>query len=103
MSWRRKIAAGPPIAIRLARRAIYRNQDADLRAALEYETYSQNICRETEDAKEGIKAFVEKARRRYFAAVSFAVRHRADRVRHFEAAPAGRPIRKRGRTPFPLL
>jgi 2-(1,2-epoxy-1,2-dihydrophenyl)acetyl-CoA isomerase len=55
-----RIAAGPPIAIRLARRAIYRNQDADLKVALEYETYAQNICRETEDAKEGIKAFVEK-------------------------------------------
>jgi 2-(1,2-epoxy-1,2-dihydrophenyl)acetyl-CoA isomerase len=56
----RKIAAGPPIAIRLAKRAIYHNQDVDLRAALEYETYAQNLCRETEDAKEGVKAFVEK-------------------------------------------
>jgi 2-(1,2-epoxy-1,2-dihydrophenyl)acetyl-CoA isomerase len=55
-----KIAGGPPIAIRLAKRGIYHNQDADLRSALEYETYAQNICRETEDAKEGIKAFVEK-------------------------------------------
>jgi 2-(1,2-epoxy-1,2-dihydrophenyl)acetyl-CoA isomerase len=56
----RKIAAGPPIAIRLAKRALYHNQECDLRAALEYETYAQNICRETEDASEGIKAFVEK-------------------------------------------
>lgn len=54
------IAAGPPVAIRLAKRALYHNQDVDLRAALEYETYAQNICYETEDAKEGIKAFVEK-------------------------------------------
>jgi 2-(1,2-epoxy-1,2-dihydrophenyl)acetyl-CoA isomerase len=55
-----RIAAGPPIAIRLARRGIYRNSEADLKSALEYETLSQSICRETEDAKEGIKAFVEK-------------------------------------------
>jgi enoyl-CoA hydratase/carnithine racemase len=55
-----KIAAGPPIAIRLAKRAIYHNQEVDLRAALEYETYAQNLCRETEDAKEGVKAFMEK-------------------------------------------
>lgn len=55
-----KIAAGPPIAIRLAKRALYHSQEVDLRAALEYETYAQNLCRETDDAREGIKAFVEK-------------------------------------------
>jgi len=56
----RKIAAGPPIAIRLAKRALYHAEGADLRAALEFETFAQNICSETEDAKEGIRAFVEK-------------------------------------------
>jgi enoyl-CoA hydratase/carnithine racemase len=55
-----KIAQGPPIAIRLARRALYRNQDADLKSALEFETFAQNICSETQDAREGIAAFVEK-------------------------------------------
>ena len=56
----RKIAAGPPVAIRLARRALYRNAEADLREALEYETFAQNACLETEDAREGIRAFVDK-------------------------------------------
>ena len=55
-----RIAAGPPIAIRLARRALYHNQDVDLKSALEFETFAQNICFETEDAREGIRAFVEK-------------------------------------------
>ncbi len=55
-----KIAAGPPIAIRLARRALYRSQDADLRSSLEFETFAQNICSETDDAREGIRAFVDK-------------------------------------------
>jgi 2-(1,2-epoxy-1,2-dihydrophenyl)acetyl-CoA isomerase len=55
-----EIAAGPPIAIRLARRAMYRNADSNLREALEYETFAQNLCRETEDSKEGVRAFVEK-------------------------------------------
>lgn len=54
------IAAGPPIAIRLAKRGLYRNAESDLRTALEYETFAQNTCFETEDATEGIKAFVEK-------------------------------------------
>ncbi len=55
-----KIAQGPPIAIRLARRALYRNQEENLRSSLEFETFAQNICSETEDAREGIRAFVEK-------------------------------------------
>src|SRR3989442_14211984 len=56
----RKLADGPPISIRLAKRALYHNQDVDLRAALEFETFAQNIASETEDAREGIRAFVEK-------------------------------------------
>ena len=55
-----KIAAGPPIAIRLAKRAMYKSMDSDLRSALEFETYAQNICSQTEDSREGIRAFVEK-------------------------------------------
>ena len=53
-------AAGPPIAIRMAKRAIYRSMNSTLREALEFETYAQNICGGTQDAKEGIAAFVEK-------------------------------------------
>ncbi|MFB3104633.1 MAG: enoyl-CoA hydratase/isomerase family protein, partial [Pseudomonadales bacterium] len=34
-------AAGPPIAIRLAKRAMYRAMDSSLREALEFETYAQ--------------------------------------------------------------
>jgi 2-(1,2-epoxy-1,2-dihydrophenyl)acetyl-CoA isomerase len=56
----RKIADGPPVAIQLAKRAIYHNQDVDLRSGLEYETFVQGIARDTEDAKEGVKAFMEK-------------------------------------------
>ena len=56
----RKIASGPPIAIRLAKRAIYRNAESDLRSALEFETFAQNACFDTEDAREGIRAFVDK-------------------------------------------
>ncbi len=53
-------ASGPPIAIRLSKRAIYRNLEAGLREALEFETYAQNICVETEDVREGVTAFLEK-------------------------------------------
>ena len=56
----RKIAAGPPIAIRLAKRALYHGEGTDLRGGLEFETFAQNVCFETEDAREGIRAFVDK-------------------------------------------
>ena len=56
----KSFAEGPPVAIRLSKRALYRNQDASLREALEFESYAQNICSRTDDAKEGINAFLEK-------------------------------------------
>jgi 2-(1,2-epoxy-1,2-dihydrophenyl)acetyl-CoA isomerase len=56
----RKIADGPPVAIAVSKRAVYHNQDVDLRAGLEFETFAQGLCRETEDSKEGVRAFVEK-------------------------------------------
>jgi len=58
--WAEQLAEGPPIAMRLAKRGVYRNQHADLAAALEYETYAQQIVWGSEDAGEGIRAFVEK-------------------------------------------
>ena len=56
----RRIAAGPPVAIRLAKQSLYANAESDLRAALQTETMAQNVCFDTEDASEGIRAFVEK-------------------------------------------
>ncbi len=56
----RTFAAGPPVAIQLSKRALHHNQDVSLREALEFESYAQNICSRTDDAKEGIQAFLEK-------------------------------------------
>jgi enoyl-CoA hydratase/carnithine racemase len=56
----RKIADGPPVAIAISKRAIYHNEEVDLRAGLEFETFAQGLCRETEDSKEGVRAFMEK-------------------------------------------
>ncbi|MBT4160523.1 MAG: enoyl-CoA hydratase, partial [Gammaproteobacteria bacterium] len=60
MALARTFAEGPPISIRLAKRAMYRSMDSSLEEALEFETFAQNVCRDTKDAKEGIAAFVEK-------------------------------------------
>lgn len=55
-----KIVKGPPIAIELMKRAVYRDIVSGLGAKLDFETYAQNICRQSEDHKEGVAAFIEK-------------------------------------------
>ena len=55
-----RIAAGPPIAIRLVKRCLRQSANASLRDTLERETAAQNLCFDTEDAREGMRAFVEK-------------------------------------------
>jgi 2-(1,2-epoxy-1,2-dihydrophenyl)acetyl-CoA isomerase len=58
--WALQLAEGPPIVYALAKRAIYRNLEADLTSALEYEAYAQRVVWGTQDAAEGIQAFLEK-------------------------------------------
>jgi enoyl-CoA hydratase len=55
-----KIAQGPSIAIGLAKQAINKSLDIDLKTGLSYELYIQSICLKTDDSKEGINAFLEK-------------------------------------------
>ena len=55
-----KLAKGPPLAIRMAKRAIYRGLIQDLASALEYVQPLLQALRQTEDHKEGARAFVEK-------------------------------------------
>ena len=35
----------------------------DLKARLDYEFFAQNLCRQTDDHKEGVKSFIEKKKR----------------------------------------
>jgi len=55
-----KIAKGPPITIELTKRAVYKSLQNDLESQLDFESYAQNICRGTEDHREGVTAFLEK-------------------------------------------
>ena len=54
------ITAGPPITMKLAKRALYKGAATDFVSALEFEGYMQGICFGTEDFREGVAAFVEK-------------------------------------------
>jgi len=61
----REIAANAPIAVRLAKKALYKGDDALLDAAIEIESDYQAYTWTTEDAKEGITAMTEKRTPRF--------------------------------------
>jgi enoyl-CoA hydratase/carnithine racemase len=56
----REIASAAPVAVRLAKRSIYRGLEWDPRTAAELEAHAQSRTLETQDASEGIRALLEK-------------------------------------------
>lgn len=59
------IASGPSVGIELTKRALQRSLQNDLKSQLDYETYAQNVCRQTKDHKEGVSAFAEKRKPKF--------------------------------------
>lgn len=55
-----RIAEHPPMAVRFAKRAINRGMQTDLDSGLEYERYAAAMIMDSDDRKEGMRAFVEK-------------------------------------------
>ncbi|MFC1820702.1 enoyl-CoA hydratase/isomerase family protein [Thermodesulfobacteriota bacterium] len=55
-----KIAKGPSVAIKFAKRAVYRSFHNDFVGQLDFESFGQGVCRGTEDHREGVRAFMEK-------------------------------------------
>lgn len=56
----RRIAANPPTAARLIKKAIYQNSNKNLEEALTFEAFAQVVCAATGDLREAIDAFNEK-------------------------------------------
>lgn len=56
----RKIAAQPPVAVQLIKRAAYQSANTDLRTALDLVSSHMGIVTETDDHLEAMKAFLEK-------------------------------------------
>jgi enoyl-CoA hydratase/carnithine racemase len=56
----RELAKKSPVAMRLGRDSFYRQQDMDFRAAMHYLHGQFLLVSQTEDSREGIKAFFEK-------------------------------------------
>lgn len=60
LSLAQRIAEHPPLAVRFAKRAINRGMQTDLDSGLEYERYAAAMIIDSEDRKEGMRAFIEK-------------------------------------------
>jgi enoyl-CoA hydratase/carnithine racemase len=58
--WAVKLSEGPPIAIRITKRMMYKQQTMDLENALEDAALGTMVVNYCNDVKEGIKAFHEK-------------------------------------------
>lgn len=56
----RTIARNAPLPVRLAKRALQQSHEGGIREALDRETAAQNVCFDTEDGREGLRAFLEK-------------------------------------------
>jgi 2-(1,2-epoxy-1,2-dihydrophenyl)acetyl-CoA isomerase len=59
-AYARRLAEGPPIAMQLAKRLVYRAQDQTFMEALEAAQAAMAMVQSTEDSKEGPRAFGEK-------------------------------------------
>jgi 2-(1,2-epoxy-1,2-dihydrophenyl)acetyl-CoA isomerase len=55
-----QIAKGPRVALRLIKRSVYKELVSSLYEQTELEGLMQNICFNTDDHREGVKAFLEK-------------------------------------------
>ena len=66
-SWRcleiaRTIASKPPLAVKIVKKALNATRTMGLEDGLRYEVALASILFSTEDAKEGLRAFLEKRR-----------------------------------------
>ena len=60
-----RLAAKPALAVSLARRAARRSLGSTLEEMLEYEVEAQRACFRSADAREGVRAFLEKRPARF--------------------------------------
>ena len=56
-----KLAKGPGLAIKFTKMAVYKGlQHNDLLTQLNFESFAQGVCRQSEDHQEAVRAFMEK-------------------------------------------
>jgi len=60
LAFARRLAAGPPVNIRMIKRATYQSSRTDLRTALDLISSHMAVVRSTHDSREAMRAFAEK-------------------------------------------
>lgn len=60
LQYAKELARGASTAVEMARRMVYKGLATDLEGAIDFETMASVIASNTSDAKEGVKAFLEK-------------------------------------------
>lgn len=60
MALARKLAKGPTVALGLAKMALNRSTETDVRTGMQFEAQAQALCFHTSDAREGLRAFAER-------------------------------------------
>ncbi|MCC6639817.1 MAG: enoyl-CoA hydratase/isomerase family protein [Deltaproteobacteria bacterium] len=61
-SFTERLRNGPPIALAFTKRALRRSLDRSREAEFDYEIYAQTTCIQTEDHREGVRAFFDEKR-----------------------------------------
>jgi 2-(1,2-epoxy-1,2-dihydrophenyl)acetyl-CoA isomerase len=65
LSFAKRLAQGPTVAIGLTKKAIIQGMEANLEEALEFEAQAQETAGRTQDFLEGVQAFAEKRQPRF--------------------------------------
>jgi enoyl-CoA hydratase/carnithine racemase len=60
LAFARKLASGPPIAVRMIKRAVYQSMRSDMRTALDLISSHMGVVTQTHDSREAFAAFREK-------------------------------------------
>jgi 2-(1,2-epoxy-1,2-dihydrophenyl)acetyl-CoA isomerase len=56
-----RLAKGPALPIKLMKKGLYQGlRHNDLQTQLDFESFAQGVCRQSEDHREGVRAFMEK-------------------------------------------
>ena len=58
--WATRLAQGPTFALGLSKRLLNRSLEIDLETSLEDEAFAVSLVTQSEDTKEGMRAFVER-------------------------------------------